>query len=162
MLRCLSVYLLFFTLIMPAAAQELESIQHFQYLNRTSPNKIGFGCGFAGEMSPNISAFAMLVQNGDFDLVKKLLYAEVPASRFFAVMVCEHYAGKKLVLSPGDRKQIGRIKRSTDRVEICSGCTFHEKRSLHAILSSNDNQVPKGNVIYWLEELDKAIKAKDE
>jgi hypothetical protein len=111
---------------------------------------VGFGCGFAGIKSKPVQKVSKLIDKEKYDSIVQLLYSENNAEKFLAVIVCEKLIElNKLNSSKELNEKISIIYKSTDRVSVCSGCTYWDKLTLAKVLDNNNNMRKSAN--QWLE-----------
>ncbi len=100
--------------------------------------RIGFACGVAASPSETVKAFTRKLENREYDWIAGKLTSEDSAERYLSVIALE-----KLVelgeysLAESELALITEIKKSTDVVSVCSGCTCSEKIQLEKLFAGD-------------------------
>lgn len=125
------LFLMLLYLMCTGSASAQDSVTYrqqriFQYMNDSAENNIYFGCGYAGIYSENLYIITELIAAGRFDLITNLLDSKIPATRYLAVSALL-IAKKKSVLKLDAQtsSKINRLKKNTEKITFCSGCTGH-------------------------------------
>ena len=86
---------------------------------------IGFGCGAGGSMTDLTVNFHYLFATKDFNGIKEKLDSKIPAEKFLSAFTLLKLEKKKeLNLDKLILDKIENIKKLTDTVPVCSGCTY--------------------------------------
>lgn len=117
-------------------------------------NVLGFYCGYSGSGTVVIQNVSNLLSHKNYNEIKGLLYSKVPAENFLGVIVCKRLAyDKNLTLTSTDLTKIEELLKSTKKVQICGGCTYHEEVELSKLLHSQE-EITSTNQ-YFFESNDK-------
>jgi hypothetical protein len=127
---------------------ELKNQYHFNYLNDSSVNKIGFGCGGAGLTSDNLYHICELISENRFDLIVKLLDSKIASSRYLAALSLIR-ADKKSVYKSDSLTglKIETLRQDKEKISFCVGCTGQWIFSLKILLEKK-SKAPMAN---WTE-----------
>lgn len=89
---------------------------------------IGFSCGWAGTPSETVETFTTKLISKNYDWIAKQLTSKNTAYKYMSVITLE-----KLIelgtytLNDTQLKLIVDIKKSSELVTVCSGCTYFQK-----------------------------------
>ena len=92
---------------------------------------VGFACYFAGKQSKTVKKVTRKLENKNYKWIAEKLNSDNNAERYMSVITLEKLNElKKYELTEKDKKLIEKIKKSTELVSVCSGCTFFQKIEL--------------------------------
>lgn len=109
---------------------------------------VGFGCYYEGRQTKPVIKFNKLIRNHNYKAISKALRSSNNAERYLAVITLERLSESgKYNLTPDEQTLINNIKISSDRVSVCSGCTYFDTISLKDAFSSQMRLFSKS----WLD-----------
>jgi hypothetical protein len=92
---------------------------------------VGFACYFEGSQSKTVEKYTRKLENKNYNWISKKLHSENNAEKYMSVITLEKltelekYEPTQTVLN-----LIAEIKKSTELVSVCSGCTYFQKVEL--------------------------------
>jgi len=99
---------------------------------------IGFWCSVGGSSTGLVVDMSDLFVSQDFDGIKEKLESKKAGERFLAAFLLERLEQKKkLNLDESEIEKIREIKKSEERVPVCSGCTYWERVPLNELMNKN-------------------------
>jgi hypothetical protein len=140
MARIILVLIFFLPPFMADAQDSLGAIQEntFRYLHDSSDNHLGLSCGFAGSTTDNFYYIRDLITYKRFDLVEKLLFSSIPATRYLAAQTL--ISSEKRTLWTTDsltRLKIVQLKSDTEKIYDCKGCIIGRGNRLKNLLKKH-------------------------
>lgn len=106
-------------------------------------NLIGFGCFVGGSASETVHKMEILLKEKKYNKIKLSLFSKKVSEKFISVAICEKLKLKKIIYTnKNEIKQINRIKKSSDSLSFCSGCTYFEKFSSKDLFKNKEH-------FYW-------------
>jgi hypothetical protein len=118
--------------------------------NVNKKKMIGFGCYYAGQPTKTVVEITKLLEDKKYKRISDLLTSGHEGEKCLATISLEklsalgHYE-----LSDNEKKLIDKIKKSDDKVSVCSGCTYFDKVSLKDIFTK-DNFLGS---TWWIEKV---------
>jgi hypothetical protein len=145
-----------FFLVTCSSAQdsfELKNQYHFNYLNDSSTNKIGFGCGWASIKTDNLYHICELISENRFDLMLKLLDSKIASSRYLAALSLIR-ADKNSVykLDSLTGLKIETLKQDNEKISFCVGCTGQWIFSLKTLLEKKSKAPMANTTERWIKD----------
>jgi hypothetical protein len=111
---------------------------------------IGFGCYYAGQPTKTVVEMTELLKDKKYKRISDLLTSGHEGEKFLATISLEKLSVLgQYELSDNEKKIIDKIKKSDDKVSVCSGCTYFDKVSLKDIFSK-DNFLGSN---WWIEKI---------
>lgn len=111
---------------------------------------VGFGCYYAGQPTKTVEEVTELLLKKEYKTISDLLKRGHGGEKFLATVSLEKLAALgQYELSEDEKELIKKIKTSSDKVSVCSGCTYFDKVSLKKIFSE-DNFLGSN---WWIEKL---------
>jgi len=100
---------------------------------------IGFACSFGGTPTNPVVNATSLIKKPKYKRIRKLIYSEKPYEQFLGVLILEQFQKKnKLTISETDFKQIELLRKSKEKVAVCSGCTYWDELTIEQMLETKD------------------------
>lgn len=121
------------------------------FSQKATGEMVGFGCGYAGSLTPAVQEMVQQLKEGDHTSIRKNLYSKEAAHQFLAVVVLEYLAEQDmLTLDQEEHSQISHIKLSENQVSVCSGCTYWDSVSLKELLDTNIRHFITNSAQHWV------------
>ncbi|WP_047414208.1 hypothetical protein [Cellulophaga sp. Hel_I_12] len=109
---------------------------------------VGFACYFEGSESKTVEKFAKKIKSENYKWISKKLSSENTAEKYMSVIILEKLTEiGKYNLNQTELNLIAGIKRSSELVSVCSGCTYFEKLELNNMFTNEMLTMAK----YWLD-----------
>lgn len=140
-------YLILLCVLLSSKASHAQSFENYPL--------IGFGCGKAGMASASVQQISYLLNTGHLDSIRTLMNSADPALKYLCIKVCECKVQKnELVLTPQEKTLVELARRSDEKIEYCSGCTFQQIYSLSELF--NDNTIGLNESLsQWIKRISK-------
>ncbi|WP_299323439.1 hypothetical protein [uncultured Maribacter sp.] len=108
---------------------------------------VGFACFSEGSESKTVKKFAKKLNGGNYKWISKKLNSGNNAEKYMSVITLEKLTElEKYKLNQTELNLISKIKKSTELVSVCSGCTYFQKVELKNMFT--DEKLSMGS--YWL------------
>lgn len=108
---------------------------------------VGFACYFEGSESKTVEKFAEKLKSENYKWISKKLNSKNNAEKYMSVITLEKLTELgKYKLTQTELNLIAEIKKSTELVSVCSGCTYFQKVELKNMFT--DEMLTMGS--YWL------------
>jgi mRNA-degrading endonuclease RelE of RelBE toxin-antitoxin system len=108
---------------------------------------VGFACYFEGSESKTVEKFAKKLKDENYKWISKKLNSDNNAEKYMSVITLEKLSELgKHKLNQTELNLISEIKKSTELVSVCSGCTYFQKVELKNMFT--DEMMTMGS--YWL------------
>ncbi|WP_405569047.1 hypothetical protein [Winogradskyella sp. Asnod2-B02-A] len=108
---------------------------------------VGFACYFEGSESKTVEKFAEKLKSENYKWISKKLNSKNNAEKYMSVITLEKLTELgKYNLTQTELNLIAEIKKSTELVSVCSGCTYFQKVELKNMFT--DEMLTMGS--YWL------------
>ena len=92
---------------------------------------VGFACYAGGRPSETVEKFTRKLKNKNYKWISKQLTSTNNAERYMSVITLEKLSEMgKYNLNETELNLISDIKKSTDLVSVCSGCSYFQKLEL--------------------------------
>jgi hypothetical protein len=131
----------------------LLTILTINVLGQDNVNKrkmIGFGCYYAGQPTKTVIKVTGLLKDKKHKAISILLRTGHEGEKFLATVSLEKLSVLgQYELSDNEKKLIDKIKKSDDKVSVCSGCVYFDRVSLNDIFSK-DNFLGSNR---WIEKI---------
>ena len=115
---------------------DFQQQKAFAYLNDSSENLIGISCSWAAKPTSNLHDLDFLIQAKRFDLITKLLYSKIPATRFLSALTLLLVDKKSIwKMDSTSLKKINEIKLSNDTINACYGCLSGYSSSISSMFT---------------------------
>ncbi|SMC71289.1 hypothetical protein SAMN05660703_2344 [Cellulophaga tyrosinoxydans] len=109
---------------------------------------VGFACYFAGQPSKTVEKYTKKLNSENYKWISKRLESENKAEKYMSVISLEKLTELgKYKLNQTELNLITEIKKSTELVSVCSGCTYFQKIELKNMFT--DEMLTMGS--YWLK-----------
>ncbi len=108
---------------------------------------VGFACYFEGSESKTVEKFAEKLKSENYKWISKKLNSKNNAEKYMSVITLEKLTELgKYKLTQTELNLIAELKKSTELVSVCSGCTYFQKVELKKMFT--DEMLTMGS--YWL------------
>ncbi|MBW1297321.1 hypothetical protein [Aquimarina litoralis] len=109
-----------------------------QLKNNINPEEmIGFACFFGGAPTKPVLDITKRLFEEEYDSIAKMLRSKNNAERYMAASALMKLAeSKKYIFSETVKTEIEEIKKSSELLSICAGCTYLEVVQLKTMFSS--------------------------
>jgi hypothetical protein len=114
-------------------------------------NMIGFACFKNARTTISVRHIEVLIKQKDFDSIKILMNSPIPAIKYLSIKTCEVLERKGMIhFSADERVYINEIKKSSDTLYYCSGCTEQASYTIMELFADNSIELNKG-VNNWIK-----------
>ena len=115
-------------------------------------NMIGTACFESGQQSEKITLFSKLLKNKKHKEIADRLNSKNASERFLAAFILDKlHSLNKITLTFLDLQRINKVKKSSDLIQICSGCTYFEKVHTNILFEKNKDNFMLVNLNYWID-----------
>jgi hypothetical protein len=117
---------------------------------------VGFGCYYAGQPLEAVIKLTNMLHEKKYNDISDLLKSGNGAEKYLAVISLEKLSNiGQYQLSQPEKDLIEKIRKSKQKVSVCSGCMYFDKVSMKSMFSE-DNFLGSN---WWIEE---TLKSPDE
>tara|TARA_R110002073_G_scaffold279026_1_gene443137 strand:- start:426327 stop:426767 length:441 start_codon:yes stop_codon:yes gene_type:complete len=113
---------------------------------------IGFSCSFGGTQSIAVKKVSKMIRKADYSQILNLIDSGNAAEKYLAIISLEKLVEKsKIKLTALEKSKILTLYNSTQKVFLCSGCTFNAALPLNEILKKGDKYNVRRSTSKWFE-----------